>query len=67
MSDTMPIPDTLLTASTSLQKAVAWIGETMRHHPEKQRGNVIAEAELRFDLTPLEYEFLHRHFLQPER
>ena len=52
----------LLTTSTSLQKAVVWIGETMRQHPEKQRGKVLAEAELRFDLTPAECEFLNRNF-----
>ncbi|MGR0482877.1 MAG: hypothetical protein ACTFAL_16160 [Candidatus Electronema sp. V4] len=49
-------------SSTSLQKAVAWIGETMQQHPEKQRGKVLAEAELRFDLTPAECEFLKRNF-----
>ena len=54
----------LLTTSTNLQKAVAWIGATMQQHPDKQRAKVIAEAELRFDLTPLECEFLHRHFRQ---
>jgi hypothetical protein len=52
----------LLSSSTHLQKAVAWLGETMRQHPDKQRGKVIAEAELRFDLTPAECEFLNRHF-----
>lgn len=55
-----------LTTSTNLQKAVVWIGETMQQHPEKQRAKVIAEAELRFDLTPLECEFLCRHFRQPD-
>lgn len=53
---------TVLTTSTNLQKAVAWIGETMQQHPEKQRGKVLAEAELRFDLTPAECEFLNRTF-----
>ncbi len=57
----------LLTTSTNLQKAVAWIGETMRQHPDKQRDKVIAEAELRFDLTPLECEFLSRHFSYIDR
>jgi len=42
----MPSTD-LLTTSTSLQKAVAWIGKTLRQHPDKQRGKVIAEAALR--------------------
>ncbi len=63
----MPPKIDLLTTSTSLQKAVAWIGETMQQHPDKQRAKMIAEAELRFDLTPLECEFLHRHFRQTER
>ncbi len=57
---------TLLTSSTNLQKAVVWIGETMQQHPDKQRAKVIAEAELRFDLTPLECEFLHRYFCQTD-
>uniref|UniRef100_UPI0040570F59 hypothetical protein n=1 Tax=Candidatus Electronema sp. TaxID=2698783 RepID=UPI0040570F59 len=62
----MTAPDTLLTSSTSLQKAVAWIGETMRQHPEKQRGKVIAEVGLRFDLTPAECEFLNRNFKEAD-
>jgi len=57
----------LLTTSTNLQKAVAWIGKTMQQHPDKQRAKVIAEAELRFDLTPAECEFLNRHFRQTDR
>jgi hypothetical protein len=56
----------LLTTSTNLQKAVAWIGETMQQHPDKQRAKVLAEAELRFDLTPAECEFLRRHFRQAD-
>ncbi|CAK8719750.1 hypothetical protein GCAAIG_09260 [Candidatus Electronema halotolerans] len=52
----------LLTASTNLQKAVAWISGTMQQHPDKQRAKVTAAAELRFDLTPAECEFLRRHF-----
>ncbi|WP_417910258.1 hypothetical protein [Candidatus Electronema sp. PJ] len=62
----MPQTD-LLTTSTNLQQAVAWIGETMQQHPEKQRIKVIAEANLRFDLTPLECEFLRRQFCQTDR
>lgn len=57
----------LLTTSTNLQKAVAWIGETMQQHPDKQRAKVMTAAELRFDLTPAECEFLHRHFRQTDR
>jgi hypothetical protein len=56
----------LLTTSTNLQKAVAWFSETMQQHPDKQRAKVLAEAELRFDLTPAECEFLRRHFRQAD-
>ena len=62
----MPSSVPLLTASTNLQKAVAWLGETMQQHPDKQRAKVLAEAELRFDLTPAECEFLRRHFHQAD-
>ncbi|MCI5210931.1 MAG: hypothetical protein D3910_19585 [Candidatus Electrothrix sp. ATG2] len=48
--------------STNLQKAVRWIGEIMREHPEKNRNQVINEAQLRFDLTPAESEFLNHNF-----
>jgi hypothetical protein len=61
----MPSAD-LINASTNLQKAVAWIGETMSQQPDKQRAKVIAAAELRFDLTLAECEFLHRHFRQTD-
>ena len=48
--------------STSLQKAVQWIGEIIQENPNKQRNRVITEAQLRFDLTPAESEFLNHNF-----
>jgi hypothetical protein len=57
----MPSAD-LINASTNLQKAVAWLGETLRLRPDRPRGTVIAEAGLRFDLTPAECGFLKRNF-----
>ena len=48
--------------STNLQKAVKWLGEIMREQPERQRNQVINDAQLRFDLTPAESEFLHHNF-----
>jgi len=52
-----------ISLSTNLQKAVQWIGAIMRKHPEKQRGIVIQDAQLRFDLTPAESEFLNHNFI----
>jgi hypothetical protein len=48
--------------STNLQKAVQWIGGIMREYPEKQRNKVVSDAQLRFDLTPTESEFLNHNF-----
>ena len=48
--------------STNLQKAVQWIGAIMQEHPERQRNQVINAAQLRFDLTPAESEFLNQNF-----
>ena len=48
--------------STNLQKAVQWIGKFVQEHPEKARNQVINDAQLRFDLTPAESEFLNHNF-----
>ena len=48
--------------SSNLQQAVQWIGEVMREHPEKRRNQIINDAQLRFDLTPAECEFLNHNF-----
>lgn len=45
-----------------LKKALAWMAETLQEQPHKKRQSVLQEAELRFDLTPLECEFLDKHF-----
>lgn len=52
----------LQTPSANLKKAICWLGETVREHPEKRRDVILAEAELRFDLTPAECEFLNSNF-----
>ena len=48
--------------SANLKKAVCWISETVQEHPEKNRERIITEAELRFDLTPRECDFLDTNF-----
>lgn len=60
MGDIQSVPG----LSANLKKAICWIGETVREHPEKLREEIIAEAELRFDLTPRECEFLNQNFLE---
>ena len=51
--------------SVKLKKALTWMAEIMRDHPEKKRLTVLQEAELRFDLTPTECDFLDKHFSTP--
>ncbi len=58
MSDQSP----LRSQSANLKKALQWMAEALQQHPEKKRASVLREAELRFDLTPLECEFLDKHF-----
>ena len=53
----------LLPEGESIRKAVKWISETTKAYPEKNRQEIIHEAELRFDLSPKECEFLFRKFV----
>ena len=54
--------DTVVTPSTNLQKAVGWISEIVQEHPEKERKKILKDAQIRFDLTPVECEFLRKKF-----
>ena len=54
--------DNAVTSSTNLQKAVSWISEVVLDHPEKDRTKVLKDAQVRFDLTPAECEFLTDKF-----
>lgn len=59
--------DSIKGLSANLKKAVCWISETVQEHPEKKRGEILAEAELRFDLSPRECEFLNTNFAELSR
>ena len=41
-----------------LRKAVKWISETLKYEPGKSRAETIQEACLKFDLTPMDAEYL---------
>ncbi len=45
-----------------LRKAIKWISEMVKEHPEKRRIEIIQEAEIRFDLSPKDCEFLQKKF-----
>ena len=44
-----------------IKQAVAWIEEKLREHPAADRVKLVDEASRRFDLTPLDTDFLIRH------
>lgn len=43
-----------------LRKAVKWIAEERKSHPDKSVGALIREACARFDLSPMDAEFIDR-------
>ena len=46
-----------------LRKALKWLAETQLEKPNKERIVLLREAEIRFNLTPRESEFLEKNFL----
>ena len=53
----------LLPEGEKLRKAVKWLSDMVKEHPEKSRKEIILDAEVRFDLSPKECEFLQKRFL----
>ena len=48
----------------SIKAAVRWIEEQLQDRPDTDRVTLIDEASRRFDLTPLDEDFLVRHVAQ---
>ena len=55
----------LPTGSDKVKKAIRWMSEELLNNPLKKRDAAIREAELRFDLSPAECEFLSKNFGEP--
>jgi hypothetical protein len=47
-----------------IKQAVQWIDDQLHDNPQADRSKLIDEAGRRFDLTPLDSEFLLRHLSQ---
>jgi hypothetical protein len=47
-----------------IKAAVRWIEEQLRDRPGADRVRLVEEASRRFDLTPLDEDFLVRHLAQ---
>lgn len=53
---------TIMPQSELTRKAVTWISEMLRDHPEKKLPRLVEEAAQRFNLSPKDSEFLLRFF-----
>lgn len=54
----MASTDELQPEGEKMRRTVLWISETLRLYPERDRLAVIQEAQIRFDLSPREAEFI---------
>ncbi len=54
----------IVSHSELLQRAVVYISETMKEYPERSLSEVLDQAGMRFNLTPLDTETLQRLFTQ---
>ena len=54
-----------LELEVGLRKAVRWIGERREEDPRVPMGKLLDEASLRFELSPVQADFLYRHLAKP--
>jgi hypothetical protein len=47
-----------------IKQAVKWIEDQLRDNPDVNRLKLVDEASRRFDLSPLDAEFLLRHLAE---
>ncbi len=45
-----------------LRKALRWMSDTIKAQPDKKRTDVLVDAQVRFDLSPKECDFLNKEF-----
>lgn len=54
--------DTKMPEGESLRKAVKWISGQLEENPQAPISRLVSEASQRFDLTPLEGDFLFNFY-----
>jgi len=47
-----------------IRQAIKWIDEQLRDNPDANRVALVDAASRRFDLTPLDADFLFRHLAE---
>jgi hypothetical protein len=51
----------MATGESPIKRAVQWIDDQLTDHPEADRVKLVDEASRRFDLSPVDADFLFRH------
>ena len=49
-----------------MKKVLLWLSETIQNDPTKKRTDALREAQIRFDLSPKECQFLENNFNDPK-
>jgi hypothetical protein len=47
-----------------LRRALCWLDDRVREEPRADRSKLVSEASVRFDLTPMEEDFLLQNWLR---
>ncbi len=50
-----------------IKQAVQWIDDQLRDNPGADRVKLVDDASRRFDLTPLDADFLFRHLAERKK
>jgi hypothetical protein len=58
---------TMAAGEAPIKQAVAWIDDRLRDEPGADRLRLVDEAARRFDLSPLDTDFLTRHLAERRR
>ena len=57
----------MATGEGPVKQAVRWIDDQLREHPQADRVKLVDEASRRFDLSPMDADFLFRHLAERAR
>jgi hypothetical protein len=55
------VEDAMSASEAPVRQAVKWLDEQLRDNPQADRAKLVDEASRRFDLSPLDADFLYRH------
>lgn len=50
-----------------LKKAITLFSELLENNPEKSRSKIMQEVQMKLDLSPMDCEFLNKHFAQSKK